>query len=132
NSFRFSPRSLFGPVSLPNHTTFTRTLAPTKRANRNSSRLRVPLSGARRQRLGVLGPVVQSRRIEIRAVRPDQRMHLGINLDFIKERQVSQWAIKRATQDRLEIYPLLAAVVELHQQSIWRNDTHTRDAVNKM
>jgi hypothetical protein len=56
---------------------------------------------------------VKRRRVEVRAVGPHERVHLGVDSDLIEERQVTERSVEIAGQDRPKVNRLLGAVVKL-------------------
>src|SRR2546425_12142064 len=91
-----------------------------------------PLLGTSSQGLNLIRPVVQSRGIEVRAIRPDQRLHFGINPYLIEEREITQRLIQFPSQDGMEIDRLLRAVIKPHPQGMGGHDLKRHDTVNGM
>src|SRR5207244_10628466 len=72
-----------------------------------------PLPCATRERLAVARPVVQCGGVEVRAVRPDQGVHLGIDAHLAKNRRIAQRAVQCSGEHGLEVDSLRSAVIEL-------------------
>src|SRR3972149_2014132 len=77
-------------------------------------------------------PVVESGRIEVCSVRPNQRMHLRINSHLIEHRQVPQRAEKLASQNTLQVDRLLRAVIEKHTQRVRSLDLNRFNSIDGM
>ena len=77
-------------------------------------------------------PVMQGCRIEIRAIWPDQRMHLGIEPDAIEHLKVAQRPIDFAQQNRAKVDALCRPVVKLNSQRVGGQDFKSDDPVNGM
>src|SRR5947199_4696912 len=91
-----------------------------------------PLPCATRERLAVGRPVVQCGGVEIRAVRPYQGLHLGIDAHLAKNRWIAQRAVQRSGEHRLEVDSLRSAVIELDMECIRPNDVDATHAVDGM
>jgi len=63
---------------------------------------------------------MQRRRIEIRAVRPDQSVNFRIDAHLIENSQIPQRAEKFAGEDWLKIDDLFSRVVKSNTQSVGR------------
>jgi len=92
-------------------------------------RAEIPLPGASGQGLRVRRPIMERGRIEIRAVRPDQGLDLGIDPHLIENRQVPQRAEKLAGKHRLKVDDLFGGIVKFHAQGIGGFDLERPDAV---
>ena len=77
-------------------------------------------------------PVVERGGIEIRAVGPDQGMHLWIENDLVEQRQIAQGTVQLAGQDGLKVYGLFRAVIELDEERVWGDDIESDHAVSGM
>ena len=80
----------------------------------------------------LIGPVVQCRRIEVRAVRPHQSVDLGIYTDLLEQFPIAQWAVQLSFQDRSKIYGSLRLIVEPHTQGIRSNDPKRLDPIYRV
>lgn len=76
------------------------------------------------------GPIVQRSRVEIRSIRPNERMNLRIDSHSIENGKIAQRAIHRTCQDRPKIDHLLGAVVKLHAQRVGGFDLKGLDSIN--
>jgi hypothetical protein len=65
---------------------------------------------------------MKRRRVEIRAVWPHERVHLGVDSDLIEERQVAERSVEFAGQNRPKVNRLLGAVVKLDAKDIRRDN----------
>ena len=72
----------------------------------------MPLRGMRGQGLCVHRPIMERGRVEIRAVGPDQRMHIGIDPHLIKNHQIAQWAEQFPGKDRLKVDHLFRGIIK--------------------
>jgi len=77
-------------------------------------------------------PVVQSSRIEIRAVRPNQSLHLGINRHLIKHLKIAKGPVHLPHQYWKKIDRLLRPVFETNAQSISADNQKRTHAMNRM
>jgi hypothetical protein len=84
--------------------------------------IRLPLPNMSSYRGELIGPVVQYRRIEVRAVRPHQSVNLSIYADLIEQFSIAQWAVELSFEDRSKIHSSLSFIVEPHTQGTWSND----------
>src|SRR2546428_1502888 len=91
-----------------------------------------PLPCATRERLAVGRPVVQCGGVEVRAVRPDQGLHLGIDAHLAKNRWIAQRVVQRSGEHRLEVDSLRSAVIKLDMEGIRPNDVDATHAVDGM
>ena len=64
------------------------------------------------QRTFVIVPIVQSRRIEIGPIGPEQRVRFVIQRNLPEELGVCKWTKKLTLQHRLEVYRLLCAIIK--------------------
>ena len=70
--------------------------------------------------------------IEIRTVRPDQRVQLGVDPDLVEYRQISQRPEHFARQDGLKIDHLRRAIVKTHGErvgSFYRKGNNAMDGM---
>lgn len=75
---------------------------------------------------------MKRRWVEVRAVGPHKRVHLGVDSDLIEERQVTERPVEFAGQDRPKVDRLLGAVVKLDAKDIRRGDlTYIRMMIPK-
>src|SRR6266550_4161668 len=91
-----------------------------------------PLPCATRERLAVGRPVVQCGGVEVRAVRPDQGVHLGIYAHLAKDRRIAQRAVQCSGEHRFEVDSLRSAVIELDTECMRPNDFDTMHAMDGM
>ena len=66
----------------------------------------------------MLPPVVQSGRIKVRAIPPDERPELRIQMHSLKHCRIAQRPIKLAPQDRLQINESFQPVIEANEQPV--------------
>jgi hypothetical protein len=98
------------------------THAPRLAGNRNAHTTRLlvqgsnfdlaPLPGKRAEFPLVPRPIVRSRRIEIRAVRPNQRTDFFIDGNLLEQAGFPQGSVDLARKNRLEVDQLLALIVK--------------------
>ena len=60
--------------------------------------------------------------VEVRAVRPDQGLHLGIYAHLAKDRRIAQRAVQYSGEHGLEVDGLKRAVIELDTDCMRPND----------
>ena len=89
----------------------------------------LPLLGVRRQGLEMIRPIMQRGRVEVGAIRPDQRMSFEIDPNLIEQRQVAQRPEQLSGQNRLKIDGLFHAIVESDAQRVWGDNLERRDPV---
>jgi len=65
---------------------------------------------------------VQCGGVEVRAVRPDQGLHLGIYAHLAKDRRIAQRAVQYSGEHGLEVDGLRRAVIELDTDCMRPND----------
>ncbi len=80
----------------------------------------------------MLGPVMERRRIEIRAIGPNQCTNLWINANLVEQRQLPQRAKQLAPENGPEVDHLLGFVVKGHAERIGRHDANVANTVNRM
>jgi hypothetical protein len=81
-----------------------------------------PSRGAGGKLVRVYGPVVKGRRVEVRTVRPNQRLDLRVDPHLIENTQVPQWPEKLPGKHRQEVDPLLGVILKSHKKRVWRFD----------
>ncbi len=81
-----------------------------------------PASSHFAKSLFVYRPVVKRRWVEIRTVRPDQRVYFRIDRHAIEEIHVPERPIKFARKDRKKIDGLFRAVVKSYAERMRRDD----------
>src|SRR6266436_9311472 len=91
-----------------------------------------PLPCGTRERLAVGRPVVQRGGVEVRAVRPDQGVHLGIDAHLAKNRRIAQRAVQCSGEHTLEVDSMRSAVIELDTGCMRPNDFDTMHAMDGM
>jgi len=79
-----------------------------------------------------LGPVVQSGRVEVGTVWPDERSRLGVEPDFVEHRHVLQGPEECAVQYWREIDTLRRAVAERDQERIRTDNVEAADPMDGM
>jgi len=67
-------------------------------------------------------PIMESRRIEISPIGPDQRVDFGVQHDLIEQTQVAERPVKLALENRPEINVAEYAVVEANLQGVGADD----------
>lgn len=97
-----------------------------------SRRCPFPLFRQRPEGLLVLRPIVERGGIGIRAIGPDEGVHLWIERDLVEQRQIAQRTVQLAGQDGPKIYGLFCAVIELDAKCVWGNDLKSDHAVDWM
>ena len=79
-----------------------------------------------------LRPVVKSRGVEIRSVRPHQRACLRIERNLVEQTRIAQRAVQFAPQDWLEIDDPFRSVVKYDAQGVRSDDPEFRDAAHQV
>jgi len=75
---------------------------------------------------------MENRRVEVRPVRPHERMRRGVYLHLIEHRQVPQRCVYRSREDWQKINYLLRRVLKSDVKRVVTNDRECLDAVNRM
>jgi len=75
---------------------------------------------------------MQSRRIEVSSVGPDQRVNFRIDANLIEQRQVTERPIEFAGQDRVKVNSLLRVVVKAHAQDVGCDDLECLNSIDGM
>src|SRR5439155_8421996 len=88
-----------------------------------------PLPCPTREGLPMGRPVVQRGGVEIRAVRPNEGVHFGIDAHLLKDRRIAQWSVQRSGEHRLEVDGLGSAVIEPDPQHLEADHLDTTDAM---
>jgi hypothetical protein len=74
-------------------------------------------------------PIVQDRWVKIRAVWPNQRVDLKIDLDPVEKREFAQRSVQLSRQYLQKVYRAIRAVREFNCQSIGPDDRKSRHAM---
>ena len=80
----------------------------------------------------MIGPVVESRRVEISAGGPDERVDFSVELYLGKLLGIAQWAKKLSLEQRLKVDCPFQAVLERNREHIASDLFEALDAVNWM
>ena len=91
-----------------------------------------PAAGKRDHGRFMLGPVVEGSGIEIRAVRPDERMRFTVERDGIELVEIAQRAVELAFEDGPEVNRADEAVIELDPESVRPLDLECLHAMDRM
>lgn len=75
---------------------------------------------------------MQSRRVKVGSVRPDERVNFSVNFDLVKKRQITQRPVQLPSHNWLEIYDLLSFIIEHHAQNIRCNNLEAFHSVDGM
>ncbi len=91
-----------------------------------------PASSERREARALLRPIVESGWIEVSAVRPHERLRLGVETDLIENPGLRKTAEYLSYQDRPKIDLLGRSVLEPDPQGEGSNPVKSDDCVNRM
>ena len=91
-----------------------------------------PLPSQCGEALCVLRPIMEGLRIKVGTVRPDQRVHLGIDTHLLEDGGVTQGLKELAGQDGLEVDCLFGRIIESNTQGVRANDLERLDTVDSV
>ncbi len=75
---------------------------------------------------------MQRGRVEVRAVRPNQRMHFRIDAEAVEQLQIAEGTVQFARQNRLEIDDALRRVVKAETHNVRSDDFGETNSINRM
>jgi len=75
---------------------------------------------------------MQSGRIEVGSIRPNQRVDLRVDSDAVKDVHVVKRRVQLTEQHRPEVNGLSGVIIETNPECMGRNDFETDDAINWM
>lgn len=75
---------------------------------------------------------MEGRRIKVRAVRPDKRVHLRIQPNLLKNSLVTEGAVHCSGEHRTKIDFSDQSIAKCQSQTVWANNLKSRDTMESM
>ena len=91
-----------------------------------------PLSRFPYERLRMVRPIVESRRIEIGSIRPHEGVDFRVDVHLTKQLRVSERTVQRTDENRLEVDRALELVVERDAYDVRPNDLDRAYSMNRV